>query len=278
MWVLDYLRAGRLPDLTVPNRVATPGDKAPTFFEAYGQWMQSPMPTWEDVAWLRELWAQRRDALSLYDLKHWSERAVIALVMQTVDNSIVTKPLKTPFGWFLTSSQGHGEPNPTWIPAGNEVTRRIAKKIDGVAGGTWGELFNIPLTAHFLGGCPIGPTPEEGVIDPYHRLHGYPGIHVVDGSAVSANLGVNPALTITAQAERAMASWPNKGDPDPRPAPGRPYERIAPVPPRNPLKPAHGAGRLAPAGPPCPTWSGLIASRLADTPAGCPFAPHAWRP
>ncbi|HEX6337307.1 MAG TPA: GMC oxidoreductase, partial [Jiangellaceae bacterium] len=81
---------------------------------------------------------------------------------------------------------------------------------------------------------------------PYHRLHGYPGIHVVDGSAVSANLGVNPALTITAQAERAMAMWPNKADADPRPAPGEPYRRVAPVRPRNPAVPdgAHGALRL----------------------------------
>ncbi len=74
----------------------------------------------------------------------------------------------------MTSKQGHGEPNPTWIPAGNEVTRRIAEKIDGVAGGTWGELFNIPLTAHFLGGAAIGDSPEHGVIDPYHRVYGYP--------------------------------------------------------------------------------------------------------
>ena len=75
---------------------------------------------------------------------------------------------------MLDSKQGHGEPNPTWIPAGNEVTRRIAEKIDGVAGGTWGELFNIPLTAHFLGGAAIGDSPEHGVIDPYQRVYGYP--------------------------------------------------------------------------------------------------------
>ena len=78
----------------------------------------------------------------------------------------------------MTSKQGHGEPNPTWIPVGNEVTRRIAEKIDGVAGGTWGELFNIPLTAHFLGGAAIGDSPEHGVIDPYQRVYGYPTLYV----------------------------------------------------------------------------------------------------
>ena len=96
--------------------------------------------------------------------------------------------------------------------SGNEVTRRIAEKIDGVAGGTWGELFNIPLTAHFLGGAAIGDGPEHGVIDPYHRVYGYPTLCVMDGAAISANLGVNPSLSITAQAERAASLWPNKGE------------------------------------------------------------------
>lgn len=102
--------------------------------------------------------------------RQWSERTVIALVMQHLDNSITTFTKRGKLGirWY-SSKQGHGEPNPTWIPIGNQVTRRIAAKIDGVAGGTWGELFNIPLTAHFLGGAVIGDDPEHGVIDPYHR-------------------------------------------------------------------------------------------------------------
>ena len=90
----------------------------------------------------------------------------------------------------------------------------------------------------------IGDSIETGVVDPYHRLYGYPGIHVVDGSAVSANLGVNPSLTITAQAERAMASWPNKGDPDPRPAPDAEYRRVDPVRPRRPVVPAHAPAAM----------------------------------
>jgi len=87
----------------------------------------------------------------------------------------------------------------------------------------------VPLTAHFIGGCAIGLDARHGVISPYRRLHNYPGISIVDGSAISANLGVNPLLTITAQAERACAFWPNKGEPDPRPAVG--YQRISPVAP-----------------------------------------------
>ncbi|MGV7660192.1 cholesterol oxidase, partial [Mycobacterium kansasii] len=86
------------------------------------------------------------------------------------DNSITTFTKRGKLGVRRYSSkQGHGEPNPSWIPVGNEVTRRIAAKIDGVAGGTWGELFNIPLTAHFLGGAAIGDSPEHGVIDAYQR-------------------------------------------------------------------------------------------------------------
>ena len=100
------------------------------------------------------------------------------------------------------------------------------------------------MTAHFLGGCPIGADPEHGVIDPYHRLYGHPGIHVVDGSAVSANLGVNPSLTITAQAERAMSLWPNKGGTDPRPEQGAAYRRIAAVRPVAPVVPEDAFGAL----------------------------------
>ena len=113
----------------------------------------------------------------------------------------------------------------------------IAKEINGFAGGSVGDIMDTPMTAHFLGGCPIGADADHGVIDPYHRLHGHPGIHVVDGSAVSANLGVNPSLTITAQAERAMSLWPNKGDADPRPAQGEPYVRLTPVEPHRPAVP-----------------------------------------
>jgi cholesterol oxidase len=172
--------------------------------------------------------------------RRWSERTIIALVMQTLDNSVTTY---TRFG-RLTARQGHGAPNPTWIPVANEATRRAAEKIGGYAGGTVGELANVPMTAHFLGGAVIGDSPATGVIDPYHRLYGHPGLHVVDGSAVSANLGVNPSMTITAQAERAMSLWPNRGEADVRPPLGEPYVRLQPIAPKNPIVPAHAPAAL----------------------------------
>jgi cholesterol oxidase len=181
-----------------------------------------------------------RTLLRSFDKRRWSERTVIALVMQSLDNSIT---VKRKFG-RLVSRQGHGTPNPTWIPAANATTRRMAELIDGDAGGTWGEAVNMPMTAHFIGGCAIGSSPESGVIDAYQRLYGYEGLHVVDGSALSANLGVNPSLTITAQAERAMAFWPNKGETDPRPRLGAPYERLEPVAPVDPVVPADAPGAL----------------------------------
>jgi cholesterol oxidase len=167
----------------------------------------------------------------------WSERTVIGLVMQSRDNSLVVAPRRGPLGGVrLTSRQGHGEPNPTWIPAGHRALRRLAVRLAERTGvpaapaGSLGEVLNVPMTAHFLGGAVIGATRERGVVDAYHRVWGYPGLHVVDGSAVSANLGVNPALTITAQAERAMALWPAAGEPDRRPGQGAAYERLDPVP------------------------------------------------
>ncbi|HEU4348011.1 MAG TPA: GMC family oxidoreductase [Actinoplanes sp.] len=175
----------------------------------------------------------RRLARSL-STRRWSERTIIALVMQSVDNSLTVRRTR---GGRLTTGPGHGPANPTWIPVGHEVVRRIAAKIGGDPGGTIGDVFDIPMTAHILGGAVIGGSPSAGVVDPYHRVYGYPGLHVVDGSAVPANLGVNPSLTITATAERAMALWPNAGEPDPRPAVGTVYRRIAPVAARFPAVP-----------------------------------------
>jgi cholesterol oxidase len=171
--------------------------------------------------------------------RSFSERTIIGLVMQSRDNSLRVSGRRGLLGPGLTSTQGHGEPNPTYIPAGHRAMAAVARRLGErtglrtYPGGTWGEIFDIPLTAHFLGGVVIGDSPETGVVDPYHRVWGHPGISVVDGSAVSANLGVNPALTITAQAERAFSMWPNAGDQDPRPAQGEAYVRVPAVAPRH---------------------------------------------
>jgi cholesterol oxidase len=205
------------------------------------------IPRW--VKWLGQAASHPGRLVSLYGgINHWSERAVIGLTMQTLDNSITVYPKRTRLGRIkLTSAHGHGTPSPTWIPVANETMRRIAAGIGGFPLNSVGEMVDIPMTAHFLGGCVIGDSAEQGVVDPYHRMYGHPGLHVVDGSAVSANLGVNPALTITAQAERAMALWPNKGDSDPRPPLGTVYRRVMPVAPQSPAVPpsAPAALRLA---------------------------------
>ncbi len=192
--------------------------------------------------------------------RRWSEQSIVLLTMQTLDNSVTT--YLRPSRWHeltsrltgrpatggrrqrLASRQGIGEPNPTWIPVAHEATRAAAARMGGTALGSITALINRPMTAHFIGGCPIGTDPGTGVIDAYQRVFGYPGLHVLDGAAISANLGVNPSLTITAQAERACALWPNAGDADPRPALAQGYRRIAPVAPRRPVVPSHARGAL----------------------------------
>ena len=174
----------------------------------------------------------------------WSERTIIALVMQNVESSITVSGKRGVFNWSLTSKNDTTKPNATWIPAANETVRRIAANRGGIAGGNLGDLINAPFTAHFVGGCVIGADEQSGVIDPYHRVWNYPALHIVDGSAVTANLGVNPALTITAQAERACSLWPNMGEEDPRPMQGEAYRRLSPVPPANPVVPRGAPGAL----------------------------------
>jgi cholesterol oxidase len=195
--------------------------------------------------WLKTLAANPSDAVRSLSVRHWSERGAVALVMQSVENSVTVSGAKSLLGRFkLTSRQGEGTPNPTWIPEGNEAARRIAEKIDGFPMGQLGDLIDAPMTAHFVGGCCIGSDSGHGVIDAYHRVFGYDGLHIVDGSAVSANLGVNPSLTITAQAERAMAFWPNKGEVDPRPRVGTAYQVIEPIAPAAPVVPVSAPAAL----------------------------------
>jgi cholesterol oxidase len=202
------------------------------------------VPRW--AKWLSQVARHPGQLASLYfGISHWSERVVIGLTMQTLDNSITVHPKRTCLGRIkLTSEQGHGVPSPNWIPAANQTMRRIAAKIGGFPLNSIGEIADIPMTAHFIGGCVIGDGADSGVVDPYHRMYGHPGLHVVDGSAISANLGVNPALTITAQAERAIALWPNKGDSDPRPPLGAAYRRVAPARPRSPAVPSSAPAAL----------------------------------
>jgi cholesterol oxidase len=163
---------------------------------------------------------------------------VILLVMQSLDNSLRLFRRRTPVGTRYASATGHGEPNPRWLPVGHEAARLAAADIGGDPTGSFNEsMLGIPITAHILGGAVIGADPTRGVVDPYHRVFGHPDLHVIDGAAVPANLGANPSLTITAMAERAASLWPNKGDEDPRPAPGEAYRPVAAVAPADPAVP-----------------------------------------
>jgi len=194
--------------------------------------------------WIRNAIRNPLLFFKIFDVRRWSQRTVIALVMQNVDSSIKVSSKRGLFGWRLTSKNDSDRPNATYIPAANEVARRIADKYGGIAGGHVGDLISAPFTAHFVGGCVIGSDESKGVIDPYHRVWNYPSLHVVDGSALTANLGVNPSLTITAQAERAFSLWPNKAELDPRPAQKSPYKRINAVLPNKPFVPEHAYGAL----------------------------------
>ncbi len=141
-------------------------------------------------------------------MRHTSRRTVILAVMQTLDNSIRIKPrFRLPGGFpVLTTEVDPDKPNPDIIPAAYHAANWLAERTGGVAQAATPEaIFSIPSTAHLLGGAAIGASPETGVVNARHELYGYQNLLVCDGSAVPANVGVNPSLTITAMAERAMS-------------------------------------------------------------------------
>ena len=200
-------------------------------------------PRWR--VWLRELWRQKRQpvqalrpAALVGAHDHRPGDADARQLHHHLHQARHHRPAQA-----LVAAGPRGT-EPVVHPAGHEAVQHMARHMGGTAGGTIGEPFNMPMTAHFMGGCAIGDSPETGVIDPYHRLYGHEGLHVVDGSAISANLGVNPSLTITAQAERAMAMWPNSGETDTRPALGEAYRRVEPVQPKSPDRARRRPGRL----------------------------------
>ena len=143
----------------------------------------------------------------------WAKRSIILLVMQNLDNRLDLS-LKRKWYWPFKktlSSKWQSSSIPSYIPEANHAAAALAKKIDGYASNAVTEvLFNMPLSAHILGGCVMGASREKGVIDKECRAFGYNNLYIIDGSAVSANLGVNPSLTITAIAEYAMSKIPNK--------------------------------------------------------------------
>jgi cholesterol oxidase len=199
--------------------------------------MEQTQPT---LSWLKQLVEHPTQVLGFSDPRHWSERTVIMLCMQTTDTSIELY-------WhdgLLRSRHGSGTPPPVHIPIVEDFVDRVAQKMDSGEAALLFEVINRNASAHFVGGIPIGDSSERGAVDPYLRLFGQPGLHVMDGSVMPANPGVNPSLMITALAERAMSLWPNKGEADSRPPLGSGYERVAPVMPHRPVVPAGAPGEL----------------------------------
>lgn len=147
--------------------------------------------------------------LRLYTVDDWARRTVVLLFMQTLDST-----LRFRRAWWggVDTDLDIGDPPSADIPESTELTRRFAELVCGKATAFFQQLFlGKAVTAHIIGGAVMGRHAGEGVIDAAHRVFGYQRMWVVDGSAVSANPGVNPALTITAMAERAMAAIPEKG-------------------------------------------------------------------
>ena len=144
---------------------------------------------------------------------HLATNAVVLLIMQTLDNSMRMRWKNSLFGGGITldNRQSGQKRVPAYIPSGQDVMHRFAAKSGGVAQNAIPEvLFNMATTAHILGGCPMGATIKEGVVDEQFRVHGYPNMFILDGSIVPANPGVNPSLTITALSEYAMSLVPEK--------------------------------------------------------------------
>lgn len=177
--------------------VLTDGGRGPRWLTWLGTVLRAPL------RFLRLLWPFG-----------FAVRTAILLVMQPVDSHLRWRLRRRwwwPFGLRLDSAPGAGPKAPVYLPIANDVARRMARKMDGDAqSGLVEVLANKPTTAHILGGCPVGLTAEEGVVDTHSRVFGYQNLYIVDGSIIPANLGVNPSLTITAMAEHAMSHVPPK--------------------------------------------------------------------
>ena len=155
------------------------------------------------------------DFLKIRLLPDWARDSTILLVMQSVENRIHLRRGRSKWTFWrrgLVSERDRSRPIPPTINAGRDIVERFARRVNGVAQSTFHEvILDKPSTAHILGGCAIAADESGGVVDVNHEVFNYPGLYVVDGSVIPANLGVNPSLTITAMAERAMSKIPEVG-------------------------------------------------------------------
>ena len=143
----------------------------------------------------------------------WAERTTILLVMQRVENFMNLRWRRR--SWLvpggMQAERDLTRPVPGEISQAHRAVRDFAERAGAVPMGNFPEtLFDMAATAHLIGGCPMGVSAEEGVVDPHCQVHNYPGLYVIDGTVLPANPGINPSLTITALAEYAMSLIPAK--------------------------------------------------------------------
>ena len=163
------------------------------------------------LRWLAAITRHPVSFARLLATPNWSRRTLIVLVMQSVDSALRFRPRPRRFGGGvrITTEQDAANPNPTFIPAANHAAQWLAQRIGGTPqSGTTEALFNVPSTAHILGGAVIAGDPSQGVVDAHGQVFGYENLLITDGSALPANPGVNPSLTITALAEHTIAQVP----------------------------------------------------------------------
>jgi len=173
-----------------------------------GPMVDDPVPWRRALKTLALMIGRPRQATVSWTARHWRRRFTLLSVMQHLDNELTfryRRHLLSPLRPQLVSQRNDGLQAPAYIGVGNRAGRIYARLSQGRPLNSLMEsVGNLSATAHILGGCAMGRTESEGVIDAAHRVFGYPDLLVVDGSCVAANIGVNPSLTITAMAERAM--------------------------------------------------------------------------
>ena len=209
------------PDPNTHIETVTYGDAGDSMHRLYTLMVGDGTRVTRPLKWLALVARHPIRLLKVLFPKRWSRRTIILLVMQTLDNAITLRPRKGPFGTFWLTTEEHAQrPTPTFIPIANKAAEWFAERTRGVAQSSVMEaLFNIPTTAHILGGAVIAADPQHGVVDARQRVFGYDNLLVCDGAVVPANVGVNPSLTITALAEHAMSHVPVAQSPDTSAAP-----------------------------------------------------------
>ncbi len=188
------------------NRIP-PGYRIMRFY--FGPMVDDDRPVYRALKTLREILLHPKRSTRAWFAKDWHKRTTLLTVMQYADNQLaLTYRRSRLFPWkkVLATALPAGTATPAYLPVANKVARTLAEHSNGDAQSIFMEsLGNKALTAHILGGCPIGANAEDGVVDVNHQVFGYPDMYITDASVIPVNIGVNPSLTITAMAERAMS-------------------------------------------------------------------------